>query len=418
MRYTTTEGNVTMDARTAKALHIAATTTLVPDNGRWKVPSQTGSGTTYTVAITADGSWFCSCPDHEATLAPCKHIMAVGITAQRENGGKPVPFTDVVKVTYAQNWTAYNAAQTNEKDMFLRLLNDLCSGIEAPTYGGNGRPRLPLSDVAFAVVYRAYVGCSARRFASDLRSAQEAGLIGHMPSFNSVLSYTRKPELEALLTQLVEWSSMPMRAIESDFAVDSSGFGTSGTRTWFSTKHGRMIESRIWRKCHLMCGTKTHIVTAVRVTDSNANDAPHLAPLAKITAESFTMDEISADKGYLTKANAATIEDLGATPFIPFKSNSVEPPSGTAWSRMYHLFSYNRDEFAKHYHKRSNVETVFHMIKAKFGDSLSGKTVEAQTNEVLAKVVAHNLCVLIQSFYELGVDPVFGAERTPQAVAS
>jgi hypothetical protein len=33
--------------------------------------------------------------------------------------------------------------------------------------------------------------------------------------------------------------------------------------------------------------------------------------------------------------------------------------------------------------------------------------VEAQTNEVLAKVVAHNLCCLIQAFYELGIDPVF-----------
>lgn len=56
------------------------------------------------------------------------------------------------------------------------------------------------------------------------------------------------------------------------------------------------------------------------------------------------------------------------------------------------------------------------MIKARFGDSLSGKTTEAQTNEVLAKVVTHNLCVLIQSFYELGVDPVFTTEA-PATVA-
>jgi transposase/predicted nucleic acid-binding Zn finger protein len=398
---------VTMDARTAKALHIAATTALEPNNGRWKVPSQTGTGT-YTVTVTADGSWFCSCPDHEATLAPCKHIMAVEITAQREGGARPLPFSDVVKATYSQNWTAYNSAQTNEKDMFVRLLRDLCSGIEQPVYRGTGRPPLPLADIAFAVVYRAYVGASARRFTSDLRGAEASGLIDRVPSFNSVLTYTRKPELEAVLTSLVEQSSLPMRAIESDFAVDSSGFGTKTTKTWFSTKHGRFIESREWRKAHVMCGVRTHIVTAVKVTASNANDAPHLLPLAESTAERFLMDEVSADKGYITKANAEGIEALGATPFIPFKSNNVEPPSGTAWARMYHLFSYNRDEFAKHYHKRSNVETVFSMIKAKFGDSLSGKTTEAQTNEVLAKVVAHNLCVLIQSFYELGVDPVFG----------
>lgn len=409
-----TEGMVEMDARTAKALHIAATTALAPDNGRWKVPSQSGAGT-YTVAVTADGSWFCSCPDHEATLAACKHIMAVELTAQREHGRKPMPFSEVVKVTYSQNWTAYNAAQTNEKDMFLRLLNDLCVGVAEPPYAGTGRPRLRLGDLAFSVVYRAYVGCSARRFTSDLRTAENDGLVRHMPSFNSVLTYTRKPELQKVLLDLIEWSSMPLRSIETDFAVDSSGFGSKTTRSWFSTKHGRIIETRDWRKAHVMCGVRTHIVTAVRVTDSNSNDAPHLAPLCESTAQRFDMSEVSADKGYITKANAAKIEELGATPFIPFKSNNVEPPSGTAWARMYHLYSYNRDEFAKHYHKRSNVETVFAMIKAKFGDSLSGKTTEAQTNEVLAKIVAHNLCVLIQSFYELGVDPVFG--HTAEAAA-
>ncbi|MDP9363218.1 MAG: hypothetical protein M3Q10_03115 [Chloroflexota bacterium] len=30
----------------------------------------------------------------------------------------------------------------------------------------------------------------------------------------------------------------------------------------------------------------------------------------------------------------------------------------------------------------------------------------AQANEVLCKVLAHNLCVLVQAIYELGVEPV------------
>jgi transposase len=153
-----------------------------------------------------------------------------------------------------------------------------------------------------------------------------------------------------------------------------------------------------------MAGVRTHIVTAVQITGAHANDAPFLPDLAKTTAKGFVVEQVSADKGYLTTNNAAEIEALGATPFVPFKSNSVEPAPGSAWARMYHLFAYNRDEFLAHYHKRSNVETVFHMIKAKFGDTLLAKTPSAQNNEVLAKVVAHNLCVLIQSFYELGIE--------------
>ncbi len=49
------------------------------------------------------------------------------------------------------------------------------------------------------------------------------------------------------------------------------------------------------------------------------------------------------------------------------------------------------------------------MIKAKFGGFVRSKTSTAQTNEVLCKVLAHNLCVLAQSFYELGIEPRFWA---------
>lgn len=33
---------------------------------------------------------------------------------------------------------------------------------------------------------------------------------------------------------------------------------------------------------------------------------------------------------------------------------------------MFHFYMMNRAEFLQYYHKRSNVETVFHMIKSKF----------------------------------------------------
>ena len=59
---------------------------------------------------------------------------------------------------------------------------------------------------------------------------------------------------------------------------------------------------------------------------------------------------------------------------------------------MFHYFKFNRDEFLNHYHKRSNVESTFSMIKAKFGDFVRRKTDVAMTNEVLCKVLCHNLC--------------------------
>jgi len=78
--------------------------------------------------------------------------------------------------------------------------------------------------------------------------------------------------------------------------------------------------------------------------------------------------------------------------------------------RAYHFYSYNSEHFMQNYHKRSNVESTFHMIKSKFGDSLRSKTRTAQINEALCKVLCHNICCLIQSMFELNLKPKFWKE--------
>jgi len=122
---------------------------------------------------------------------------------------------------------------------------------------------------------------------------------------------------------------------------------------------------------------------------------------------------VSADKGYGTIRNADTIAAHGGTPFIAFKSSHSGRGShhkgrsqgSGAWAKMYGYFMYRRDEFMAHYHQRSNIESTFLMIKRKFGDSLRTKTDTAMVNEVLCKVLAHNLVVLIHEMHALGIQP-------------
>jgi hypothetical protein len=81
---------------------------------------------------------------------------------------------------------------------------------------------------------------------------------------------------------------------------------------------------------------------------------------------------------------------------------------------MFHLYNLNRDEYLSRYHKRSNVESTFSMMKAKFGTHLRSKSDDALINEALCKVLAHNVCCVIQSHYELGIAPLFwGSDAGP-----
>ena len=71
------------------------------------------------------------------------------------------------------------------------------------------------------------------------------------------------------------------------------------------------------------------------------------------------------------------------------------------------LFRLTFEDFLEHYHKRSNAESSVFMIKSKFGDSVRSKTWTAQVNEVLCKVICHNLYCVIMEMHELGINPDF-----------
>jgi hypothetical protein len=81
--------------------------------------------------------------------------------------------------------------------------------------------------------------------------------------------------------------------------------------------------------------------------------------------------------------------------------------AGGLYAKAFHYFQAKREEFESRYHKRSNIESTFSMLKAKFGDSVRSKTDTAMKNEVLAKILCHNICCLISAIYELGIAPTF-----------
>ena len=170
-----------------------------------------------------------------------------------------------------------------------------------------------------------------------------------------------------------------------------------------------------------MIGVLTNIVTAVEATPFESADAPLLPALLAKTAETFTVRELSADKAYSSRRNTRAVDDLGAVAYIPFRSTakgiSKKYRFDDLWYQAWSLYNFKRDEFAAHYHKRSNAETTVFMVKSKFGAAVKSKSPTAQVNEVLCKVLSHNICVLIQSFYELGIESSFSTfcATTPSA---
>jgi transposase len=256
-------------------------------------------------------------------------------------------------------------------------------------------------------VFKVYSLFSARRFTSDLRDAQAKGHIQKAPHFNSILNYLEDPNLFPILVDLIEQAALPLKAVEEKFAVDSTGFAFSRFTRWFDIKYNRFTAEQQWVKAHFCTGVKTNVITAVQIHGKDAGDSPELPELVATTnAHGWDMKEVSADKGYSGKDAHDAIAKAGATPYIMFKANATGAVGGL-FQKMYGYFQFKRDEFLAHYHQRSNVESTVMMVKTKFGDAVKSKSEVAAKNEVLCKILCHNLCCLISAFYELGIGATF-----------
>ena len=386
-------------ARDKRIHHMAGST--------WVVPSQTNSDGAYVVNTQAAT---CTCPDHETRRVKCKHQWAVELSQTIEtapDGSQIV--TESIKVTrktYSQDWASYNSSQCEEKSVVQQLLRGLCDGIQTPAHTGRGPKPIPLSDAVFGMTMKVYSTASGRRATTDLEASADAGHMRKAPRYNTLFDRFGEAELTPILVKLIEQSAAPLASVETSFAVDSTGFGTSVYRRWYDAKYGREMCEATWLKAHAMIGTTTNIVTAVKVTDSSGADSPQLPELTVTTRRTFTMAEVSADKAYLGHENLAAIESVGAVPYVPFKSNSKGEGSA-AWRKMWAVFMFKQEEFLAAYHKRSNVESTFSAIKRKFGAAVRSKRFTAQVNEILCKILCHNLSCLVHAMRELGIEPSF-----------
>ncbi len=396
-----------MDLRELKGLEIAARCQIVFKDGKWWVPSQSGKGK-YGVTLKP-GEDSCPCEDFELRKKPCKHIHAARYTRERDHGGEAAPVIDTdtlpKKKTYKQDWPLYNKAQMTEFQRFLVLLHDLVQGVEEPPQPKTGRRRTPMADMVYASALKVFMGMSSRRYAFALEWAIEKGYVTQRKMHPvSVCAFLESDLLTPVLQKLIVQSSLPLVPVESIFIPDSSGFSTSRYVRWYDEKYGVHKSGRASVKTHIMTGAKTNIVTAVEI---GGGDSPQFKPLIEQTAAHFTIKEVPADKAYLSHDNLALIEKHGGVAFIPMKINSQPGEAGSLWEKVYLYYAFRREEFLTHYHQRSNVESTFAMVQAKFKTFVRSKTDTAMKNEVLCKFLCHNIVVVHQSQIELKIEPVF-----------
>jgi transposase len=384
--------------------------------GFWLVRASRGSGF-YKVRYER-GEWACDCTDFEQWNEPCKHVFRVYKDWFPDSSLGPAPGETVEPAeTFEQDWASYDAAQQEEFRLQHVLLRALVDTVPEPELAASspGRPSIPLSDQLFCAVQKVGSQLSCRRSHGLIEMSKQRGQVSKVPHFGISSRVLRRPDVTPILHRLVELVALPLKGLETQFAVDSTGFRTTSFGDYNQETHGPSRRN-VWLKAHAIVGVATHVVVRVKVTDGNVADSPQFPELLKSAVEAgFAVKEVSADKGYLSRSNVEAATALDVAPYIPMKKNSTGRAGGSAtFNKLFHYFQVHKEDFDAHYHRRSNVESVFGAIKKKFGETLKSRNRVAQENELLAKIVAYNLTVLVHEMFEHEVIPEFLMPHKPE----
>ena len=151
---------------------------------------------------------------------------------------RSVTFTE--KVTYKQDWPKYNLAQATEKRRLQVLLHDLCRNLPDEERAPNRRGPKPhtMRDRIFAMAFKVYCGLSSRRSSCDLVDAHEKGYTVRLVPGAKVCDFMEDERCTPILKRLIAFSARPLRSVETNFAIDSSGFSSSRYERWFDEKYG------------------------------------------------------------------------------------------------------------------------------------------------------------------------------------
>ncbi|PIN80579.1 hypothetical protein COV16_00650 [Candidatus Woesearchaeota archaeon CG10_big_fil_rev_8_21_14_0_10_34_8] len=111
---------------------------------------------------------------------------------------------------------------------------------------------------------------------------------------------------------------------------------------------------------------------------------------------------------YWAKENCKKIIEVGGRLYFKCKSNwwNGKQSECPAWKEMNQEAIENKEEYDKHCHKRSKVESANHSKKALFGDKVYSKLKEERENEETLRWINHNINVLNRAMYEWKINPL------------
>jgi transposase len=226
-------------------------------------------------------------------------------------------------------------------------------------------------------------------------------------SYKTIERSYGNPSVRDILDEVFELTQLPIRDLEQEFGPDASGLATSNKQNYENDRQKNQTQQG-YDKVLVMVGLKYKLFAAFKYADSPVdNESPYFEELLAKTAKRYArVGLVAGDAAYLSRHNCNLVAALGGVArFYPKKGTTLRQKGSPAWRKMLEELTADPQKWLEDYHKRSNVEGSFSILKRDNPLALRKKLAERREQEAFGRACNQNLKRLCYLNYTENIDP-------------
>ena len=229
-----------------------------------------------------------------------------------------------------------------------------------------------------------YDGIEAQMKDSNIIKQHYTKIPGH-----SVIQRGMKKLSITYIRKVMNRATRFIRRKKMNIAVDSTGFRTHNSSTWYDIRIKRHGSRKDCLKLHISVDVDTGVIHWFITTPWNHHDSKEFEQLIKNLPE---LGDVMGDKAFSSRKNCQLVYDKKGTPYLYFRKNVRSISKGyPAWIISFRAYKNDTDAWLAVYHLRSIIESVFSSIKRRWGGFLHSRKRWMQKRELALKVLSYNV---------------------------